>query len=213
MKYSTTAPLYYPTQSRKHREKMMESVLKKISVPVPLTKEALSQTTPVSLYLEGKWKVSVVSIYDRYCKFLGPFMSFYEECTDTYTNTTFFRDMTGLTVVTHGFDDDLRKSHEWFLGESIFSNDVNRGLYMARSLILEEHKKRAHPVLSVLTPYFVMAHSEIEQAEENFKNGNISLENLITHIELCQSEDRICKQAFKFLHQNGIYHEALACKH
>ena len=212
MKYSTTAPRYFPTESRKHREKMIESVLKKISVPVPLTKEALSQTTPFRLYLEGKWKVSVVSIYDRYCKLLGPFMSFYEECEVTYTNMTLFKDMTGLTVLTHGFDDDLRKSYEWFLGESIFSNDVNRGLYMVRSLILEEHKKKADPVLSVLTPYFVMAHSKIEEAEENFKKGNVSLENLIARIELCQSEDRRRKHAFKFLHQNGIHHEALVCK-
>ena len=146
MKHGTIAPLYLPSKARSHRENIVNAILTKDVIPHPFTLDSLKESLPFRFYLQGKWKINISELNMRYHSFLKSFLQFYDECVKLYPNVDFFSDMTGLTVQSHGFNELCQKSLCWFLGISIFENDLSKGLNLARTLIIETYKRQNHPI-------------------------------------------------------------------
>ena len=211
MKYGTIAPLYIPSKARSHRENMVNAMLTKDAIPHPFTFDSLKESLPFRFYAQGKWKINITVLHMRYRLFLKPFLEFYNECVRLYPNVVFFSDMTGLTVQSHGFSDLCQKSLSWFLGISIFENDLSKGLNIARTLIIETYKRQNHPILSKLTPYFVSSHQRLDMIINQFKDGLCTLNDVIDEVSTAQSIDNRRIAIHRFLHQHGIHYETLEC--
>ena len=211
MKYGTVSPLYLPSKARLHREKMVTAILAKDLIPHPFTYESLKESLPFRFYSEGKWKINISVLNTRYHSFLKPFLDFYNECVRIYPNSKFFSDMTGLNISSHGFGELCQKSLSWFLGISIFENDLNKGLKLARTLIIDTYKHQNHPLLSKLTPYFVTTHQRLDTVIEQFKDGIATLNDVIDEISIAQSIDQRRITIHRYLHEHGIHYESLEC--
>ena len=215
----SVSPTYRPSKSRCYRESLTNSIVDKISVPTLFSRDALLNTLPFRYYLQGKWKVRVVTLFERYHRFIPVFLDFskywmekQEEWTPGLRNSIFFSDVTSVTVITHGFSQMLQQSLVWFLGESIYNDDVFSGLVRARAQILDVYRRKGHDVLSNLTPYLIMNHSTLNSNITEFKKGVLTIDGLIECTKECIMQDRRRYSIHAFLHRRGIHHESFRCE-
>ena len=202
LKYGTVAPLYLPTKRRVFREHVLQTLMTKMPFPEPFTCESIGSSMPFRLYREGKWKIKAGELCDRYLAMYERFVRFNEEW--TIPNTELFKNMQGFTVTSHGYNDRLKNSLSWFLGDSIFQNDVNYGLKQARLSILRIYQKQNLHPLSALNSYYLLLETKAMDGIDRFGNGTLTLQGLIDVIEetklMCQRKQAITT----FIHEKGI---------
>ena len=215
----SASPTYRPSKSRVYRESITRSIVERIAVPTLFSRDALLNTLPFRYYLQGKWKIRAVSLFDRYHRFIPVFLDFnnywiqkQQEWIPGLSGGIFFSDATSLTVVTHGFLHDLQQSLVWFLGESIYNDDVFSGLVRARAQILDVYRRKGHEVLSNLTPYLIMQHSTLDTRISEFKKGVLTIDGLIECTKDCIMQDRRRFSVHAFLHRRGIHFESFRCE-
>ena len=211
MIHGTIVPKFRYSKSRDHRENMLKFMLSRIKIKDPFTRHSIVASPAFRLYREGKWKIRSAAIYDRYCRFSPYYIEFDMYWKLKLPNTYLFSDMNGLTFTSHGFMDEMKKSLAWFLSESIFHNDVNWGLSLARRRILRIFRESNQPCFQNIDAFFIMKHPEIETVFENFIQGDIMLDEMIEKIQGIKSVEERKQYIGKVLHSKGLHFEAFKC--
>ena len=211
MKFETVTPTFRRTKARLYREQLIQSFRDDMKVAPPFSIDSILNSYPFRVYLEGSWKVQTIILYNRFCMYYPQFLQFYQEWKTKDPTTLFFRDMTDLTPISHGYIDKLMQSLSWYLGISIYNDNLNQGLILARSQIINVYQKNNHPVIGLCNDYFISNHQEVENAISNFKNGMITFEELLLLIKDYKEQDCRHRGISTFLHSKGIYHEMISC--
>ena len=155
MTHGTIAPTFRYSKARNHRENILKFMLSRIRIDDPFTEHSIVASPAFRLFREGKWKVRSVVIFNRYCRFVPYFIDFNVYWKQKLPNNYLFSDMNGLTPTSHGFMDDMKKSLSWFLSESIFNDDLNWGLSLARRRILRFYRESSQTCLRNINAFFI----------------------------------------------------------
>ena len=207
MKYGTISPMYYPTKGRVHRETIMLQMFTNVVFPSPFTQESVFASLPFRLYSEGKFKVKPLVLLDRYLSMIDRFVEFNNE----WKQSEIFTAMENMTIISHGYNESLKKSLNWFLGESIYYNNIEHGLKQARQFILRVFRSRSNHDLFALNSLPILSQQKTVHAIEAFTNGYLDLQNLIEIVNIVQQMCERKRLVISFLHEKGIYCEYLKC--
>ena len=211
MIHGTIAPTFRYSKSRDHRETMLKFMLARIRIENPFTEDSILASPAFRLYREGKWKIRSAAIYNRYCRFFPYFIEFDMYWKQRLPDMYIFSDMNGLTSTSHGFMDEMRQSLAWFLSESIYHDDVNWGLSLARRRILRIFRESNQPCFRNIDAFFIMKHGDIETAFESFIQGDLLFDKMIETIEEIKKVEERKQCIGKFLHSKGLHFEAFKC--
>ena len=207
MKYGTISPMYYPTKGRVHRETIMLQMFTNVVFPSPFTQESVFASLPFRLYSEGKFKAKPIVLLDRYLAMIDRFVEFNNE----WKQSEIFTAMENMTIISHGYNESLKKSLNWFLGESIYYNNIEYGLKQARQFILRVFRSRSNHDLFALNSLPILSQQKTVHAIEAFTNGYLDLQNLIEIVNIVQQMCERKRLVISFLHEKGIYCEYLKC--
>ena len=206
--HHTPEPFYRKSAARDRRELLLDRIFESIQMHTPFTKEAMLETTPFRMYREGSWKINAGVLYSRLKEYYPVYQRFHSEWESTNPIVVVFSDMTDLHLHSHGFINDLYRSLPWFLGESIFYNNVDYGLVQARSLILTTYRVKSTHVLYDLTASFEHDHPDMARIIDGFKDGNFTLQDVVDTFQRIKKRNQRKRVLNQMLHRIGIHCES-----
>ena len=208
MVHETTEPYYRKSIRRLKRERTIQRMMSSLDIRAPFTQESILATTPFRMYREGRLQIRLSILYNRMVKFLPVFYEFYSEWVNYDRTINYFSDMTGLFVYSHGFNMELLKSLSWYLGQSVYFDNLDHGLIQARLFILNMYRCKPSSVLSNLSASYMSEHPELTDAVDRFTNGTFSIQELIDLLQSFMKRDERSRYIRYLIHTKGIHQES-----